>query len=121
MRQLFRHYPTLHEAPIRELEVRASEQTAFMVVDYADTDDGGRTPLTARIRLEWTGLKSIELPLSETELFGLSFAQRDGLVETRLELSAGVFGVVVSEGFEAVLMQMDASREDDLPNLRLHW
>ena len=120
LRQLFGHYPTLHDASIRMISIDRKADMIAMTVDYRDSvgvDD--RQTLAVSIRLEWRGVESMDLPIDETNVFGLDFERDGAKVVTNLEVYPGVFGKIVSETVEAVLVQVDSARTDDRPWIRM--
>jgi hypothetical protein len=119
LKQLFGFYPTLHDARILSIDLDRAGDRIQMVVDYADIvgDDDGQE-LSARIRLEWIGIASFTLPLGDTELVSLDFDRQDQQILTTIETWPGVFGSVVSESIEAILVQIDPRDADERSWLR---
>ena len=108
LRQLFGFYPTLHDAMILSVDIDRPSDQIVMVVDYSDSTDGeDPNQLTARIRLEWSGITSFSLPLGDEDLLSLDFSRQGDQIVTTLETWPAVFGTVVSDTFEAVLVQID--------------
>jgi len=119
LRQLFGFYPTMHDARIVSIEIDRESDRVTMVVDYNDMiGEDDEQELSARIRLEWSGISSFELPLGEVILMGLEFSRRDDRILTSVETYPGVFGTVLSEGVEAVLVQLEPGEFDDRPWIR---
>ncbi|MGV3613781.1 MAG: hypothetical protein ACO1SV_00480 [Fimbriimonas sp.] len=117
LHQLFGYYPTMHDAEVRSITLHGQPLAVTIVVDYADQIEGpDRNPsddLATRIRLEWTGVTSFDFPLGDADLLGLDLARHGEQIVTTLETWPGIFGTIVSETFEAVLMQMDPGPNDD--------
>ena len=119
LKQLFGFYPTLHDAVILSVDVDREADTIQMVVDYVDMVGEDTTQhLSVRIRLEWHGIESFEIPFAERDLYFLDFGRRGNRIVTTIEMTGGI-GTVVSDHFEAVLVQMDPGEHDDQPWLRL--
>ncbi len=108
LKQLFGYYPTLHDASILSIDIDRPSDRIVMVVDYSDylAQDDDRE-FSARIQLEWTGISSFELPLGDEDLLSLDFAREGDQIVTSLETWPAVFGTVVSDSFEAILVQID--------------
>ena len=114
LRQLFGYYPTLHDAQILSFDIRRKDSSAEMVVDYTDlAEEGEKGDVSVRMRLLWAGVKSFDLPLEEQSLFGVSFDRdEENNLVTRIETWPNVFGFIVSESFEAILVQADPLEGD---------
>lgn len=122
LHQLFGYYPTLHDAVIRTITF-GGDLWVSMIVDYRDSMEGGDAPtvnddLAARIRLEWTGVREFSFPLGDENLLNLNLSRRGDLIETTLETWPDTFGTIVSETFEAVLMQVDPGPVDERARIR---
>jgi hypothetical protein len=79
-----------------------------MVVDYEDSvDEADGAPLSARIRLEWSGVSHFEMPLGETDILFLRFGRKGDRIMTEFETSPGIFGTVISERVEAYIVRVD--------------
>ena len=119
LKQLFGFYPTLHHATIVSIDIDRLSDRIALVVDYSDkAEEGEGQDLTARIRLEWQGIASFEIPLGETDLHSLSFGRKGNQIVTSLETWPGVFGKVVSESVEAILVQLDPGDPEENSRLR---
>lgn len=118
LHQLFGQYPTMHDAEIRGIHF--SQGKLEMVLDYAETLSGD-PPLVARIRLEWTGVSQLDFPLGELSLLGLQLLEAGEGIEARLEMWPGVYATIVSESFEAILMQVDPGPNDEPPFARMRF
>jgi hypothetical protein len=106
LQQLFGHYPTVHEALIRAVKLSAAASKLQIVLDYLDT--GSRNEqLKARVCLEWSGVQRFDLPVDLEHIVSLSFRRREAKLVTYLETWPGVFGTIESEGFEAILSQLE--------------
>jgi hypothetical protein len=120
LRQLFGYYPTLHDATVVSIEIDRAADRMEMVLDYEDMVGEDVTQhLCARIRLQWDGIESFDLPLGYEDLMGLDFGRKGERILTTLEVWPGVFGSVVSDSVEAILVQMDPGESDGKPHLRL--
>ena len=119
LHQLFGHYPSLHEALIRAIQVDGKQRTLSILLDYVDQADGDR--LAARVTLHWSGVKDLDLPLDLEHLVSLGFRQGERELQTQLETWPGVFGTIRSEGFEAILEQLQPGSNDETPRLRLTY
>ena len=114
LKQLFGFYPTLHDARILEVEIDRNSDSLTITVDYCDNVGEDRTQeLSARIRLEWHGIITFDLPLGELELLSIDFKRHNQYIETNLETWPGVHGTVVSDSFEAVLVQVSPGDPDE--------
>ena len=119
LRQLFGYYPTLHDAAILSIDIDRPSDRIVMVVDYSDylaQDD--EKEFSARIQLEWSGIKSFELPLGDEDLLSLDFSREGDQIVTNLETWPAVFGKVVSDTFEAILVQIDPSDYEGRSRIR---
>lgn len=119
LKQLFGYYPTLHDAKILSLEIDRPSDRIHLVVDYNDMiGDDHSQHLSARIRLEWHGIESFDLPIGDEDLYSLDFGRQGNRILTRFETWPGVFGMVVSDTVEAILVQIDPGESDGRPRLR---
>jgi len=119
LRQLFGHYPTLKDAVIQSLCLKQESRLLEMILDYDEWDEEHHADtLTARIRLRWTGVHALDFPLGDQDLLGIRFTSEGELLITYLETWPGVEGRVVSEGFEAILMQVDPAEDEERAWLR---
>ena len=118
LKQLFGYYPTLHDALLVEVILDRPSDRLTIVVDYSDSvgEDLSQS-LSTRINLEWIGIDSFELPIGFEELVGLSFSRHGDKILSELEVWPGVFGSVVSESFEARLIQVDPGDRDLMPRI----
>lgn len=118
LKQLFGYYPTLHDAVLRLIEINPAADLITMDVDYQDMvgEDSGQD-MKVRIRLEWRGIESFELPLDIKYFGGIGFKRRGDKIVTSLEFM-GEFGSVTSETVEALLVKMDPGDSDHVPWLR---
>lgn len=114
LQQLFGHYPGIHDAYIRGIELKGT--TLQIVADYVDVADEDR--LAARMILEWTKVVLIDLPLELEHVISIAFSRLDNLLVTTLETWPGVFGQIRSDGFEAILSQLQPGNTDELPRFR---
>ncbi|MDR3690306.1 MAG: hypothetical protein P4L46_13070 [Fimbriimonas sp.] len=115
LKQLYGYYPTLHDAVVRSVDIDRSADTIRMVLDYNDMLGEDRNQhLSVRICLEWAGIVSFDLPIGDHDLYYVELERENGHIVTSL----GAFGSVVSEGFEAILIQIDPGEPDDTPRLR---
>jgi hypothetical protein len=117
LQQLFGHYPTMHDAVVRQIDLTGFPLRITMVVDYTDLVEGPnglpQDGLSARFRLEWGGVTSFDFPLGDEDLLSLDLARQGTRIVTTLETWPGVFGTIVSDTFEAVLMQMEPGPDDE--------
>ena len=119
LKQLFGSYPTLHDALVVSIEMDRASDTAQITVDYEDVSDEDDTQLlSARIRLEWQGVEALEIPLGYDDMFGLSFRRSGDKIRTDIEMWPGIFGYVISDTVEAVLIQLDPGDPAGPPVLR---
>jgi hypothetical protein len=119
LKQLFGYYPTLHDARMLSIEIDRAEDTIHMVVDYNDmVGDDDDQELSARIRIEWHGITSFEVPLGDIDLVSLDFSRQGNQIETSIETWPGVFGTVISDTVEAILVQIDPGEADERSWLR---
>ena len=92
-----------------------------MEVDYSDTpDEAVHSSLTVRIRLEWTGVSRFEIPMGHEDLLSIGFGKEEDQLVTILETWPGVFGKVISDRFEAILVKVDPGIQDETVWLRFH-
>ncbi len=119
LRQLFGYYPTLHDSVIVSVEIFRASDRIELTVDYSDmAEEDDRELLSARIRFEWTGIELFDFPLGFEDLYGISFSKSGDKIRTDLEMWPGIFGAVISETVEAVLLQLDPGEPDISPILR---
>lgn len=119
LRQLFGYYPTLHDSRIVSVTLDRRQDRLTIVFDYRDHIENEPTQeLAVRVQMEWMGIQSVELPLGETDLLSLHFEPQGDFLRTTLETWPGVFGTIVSERVEVVLLQADAIPQEDVPFLR---
>jgi hypothetical protein len=119
LKQLFGFYPTLHDASILSIDIDRASDRILMVVDYSDVLGGNdNQELVARIRLEWHGIVSFDLPLGDVDLLTLDFGRQGDHIVTSLETWPAVFGTVVSESVEATLVQIDPGDFDGRSRIR---
>jgi len=119
LKQLFGFYPTLHDAVILSVAIDRDADIVHMVVDYRDMIGEDDTQhLSARIRLEWHGIESVELPFAERDLYFLDFGRKGDQIVTTIEMTGGI-GTVISDSVEAILVQIDPGEADETPWLRL--
>jgi hypothetical protein len=112
LRQLFGHYPTLHEARFTGLEIDRSSGSVFADVEYQDETEPGDEPLRVRMRLEWHGVKELDLQVTGVEILSVQFSRDGALLTTHLVPCSGTQGKIVSERFEAVLTQAHSLRNE---------
>lgn len=114
LRQLFGYYPTLHDARMLSIDIDRTTDSIKMVVDYNDmVGDDDDQELAARIRIEWHGITSFQLPLGDIDLVSLDFDRKGNQIETTVETWPGVFGAVVSDSVEAILVQIDPNDPEE--------
>ncbi len=112
LRQLFGHYPTLHNARLTSIEVDRSRDCVLADVEYCDESEPGETPLRVRMRLEWHGIKSMDFRFQGSEIMAVSFGKVGPYLETRFAPCSGAQGSIVAEKFEAILTQAQALPSD---------
>ncbi len=119
LKQLFGFYPTMHDATILSINIERPSDRITMVVDYSDgVGDDDRQELAARIRFQWQGIISFEIPLGDEDLLSLQFGREGDFIVTYLETWPAVFGKVVSETVEAILVQIDPGDYDGRSRIR---
>lgn len=118
LRQLFGYYPTLHDAKILSIQFDPANDRVAMVIDYTDTvGEDLDQHLSVRIRLEWQGIVSLELPLAEVDLMGVDFDRNGTNIVTKIDTCGGS-GKVVSERLQAVLVLVDPGEADEVSWIR---
>ena len=115
LHQLFGYYPTLHDARVRELTIAQGKVT--LILDYHDRAESG-DELKARVRLEWGGVRELDLPLGLEDLYRFELSRSGDDIVAHLEDAAYGAGRVVSETFEVVLMLLDPGPTDEPARLR---
>ena len=105
LRQLFGHYPTLHEAKLTSLSMDRAADRLVADIEYCDEADANDAPLRVRIRLEWLGVKLVDLNVSGVEILSIQFDRSGPLLTTYLTPCSGTQGRIVAERFEALLTQ----------------
>lgn len=117
LQQIFGHFPTMHDAVIREINLSSHPLAITLVLDYTDLVEGPNSlpedGLSARMRLQWTGVTTFDFPLGDEDLLSLDLDRQGDRIVTTLETWPGVFGTIVSDTFEAILMQVDPGPDDD--------
>lgn|GEM_PF-1477809 len=120
LKQLFGCYPTVFEAKVLSIEIHRPSEMVLMELEYRETtemEEGQK--LTARIRFEWSNVHQLDLPMDFDEVMNVEFRKGNDHLVTLLEVGPGVFGQVVSEGFEAVLVKLDPGPRDETAWIRL--
>lgn len=120
LKQLFGCYPTVFEAKVLSIEIHRPSEMVLMELEYRETtemEEGQK--LTARIRFEWSNVHQLDLPMDFDEVMNVEFRKGNDHLVTLLEVGPGVFGQVVSERFEAVLVKLDPGPRDETAWIRL--
>lgn len=120
LKQLFGCYPTVFEAKVLSIEIHRPSEMVLMELEYRETtemEEGQK--LTARIRFEWSNVHQLDLPMDFDEVMNVEFRKGNDHLVTLLEVGPGVFGQVVSERFEAVLVKLDPGPRDESAWIRL--
>jgi hypothetical protein len=112
LRQLFGHYPTLHNSRLTSLEVDRKRDCVFAEIEYCDEPEAGEAVLRVRIRLEWYGIHSMDFWFQGAEIMAVSFDKVGSLLATRFAPCSGAQGSIVAERFEAFLTQANALPSD---------
>ncbi len=120
LRQLFGSYPTLHNAVILALVVDLPSNSVTLTVHYSD-EGGESNGLSIEMNLIWKGVERFDLPFAENQMMGLQFARHGNQIVSSIEASAGVFGEIVSDEFEAVLKRVDPMRDIDPATVRYQF
>ena len=108
LRQLFGHYPTLHNARLTTIEIDRKLDLATAEIDYADETDNDDAILRVRIRLEWHGIQTMDLSFQGSEIMAISFEKQGAWIVTRFAPCVGAYGSIVAERFEAILTQAES-------------
>ena len=112
LRQLFGHYPTLHQARMITLEVDRAADRVSADIEYVDEPDSGDAPLRVRMRLEWHGVKSADLWFQGNEIMTVRFDRTGRNLVTTFAPCSGTQGSIVADRFEAILTQAQALPTD---------
>ena len=120
LKQLFGCYPTVFEAKVISIEIHRPSDGVTMELEYRETSEMEEGQLLAvRIRFEWSNVHQLDLPMDLDEIMNVDFRKETDHLVTSLEVGPGVFGRVVSEGFEAVLVKLDPGPRDETAWIRL--
>ena len=118
LKQLFGYYPTLHDAVLLSINIDRAADSVEIVVDYNDMlGDDHTQHLSVRIRLEWHGIDSMDLPLDCRDFYDLQFSRKGHQILTTIGTDSGQISVV-SDSVEAILVRLDPGDHDDGPQLR---
>jgi hypothetical protein len=120
LKQLFGHYPTLHQARICAIDIDRGKDLIAAEVEYADETDAGDAPLRVRMRLEWRGVRSLDMSFQGVEVMDIHLDRQDGLIATVLAPCTGAQGLILAERFEAILTEAQALPSDS-EALRLRY
>jgi hypothetical protein len=115
LKEMFGQYPTFRDARLREVTFAPQDNAIELTVDYTDTMHDGPDSLSVRIRLCWTGIQNLKLPVSENYLSNLTLRRRGDYIFAEFEFGFGLSGFVESERLEATLEKVDPLMEDEGP------
>ena len=120
LKQLFGYWPTMHDASVLSIDVIQADRRVNIVLDYVDLVQDEQDELRVRVRMEWEGVKELDLPMGELDLGSMSFGSQGDLIRTGLDFGMDGAGHILAERVEAFLMQVDPLPEsrDELPRLK---
>ena len=108
LRERYGYWPSLHDAVVRGMNFKFADRELSIVLDYSNSelDINGEEvnkdeEVKTRLTLRWHGITESKLRLYANDLYGMKFAQKNGLIETRFDDYVwGLDGFILSAGVE---------------------
>jgi hypothetical protein len=87
LKEIYGYWPTLHDAIVRDWDVRFQESSLALTIIYSDGvgDDDSSNSATTQFTLAWRGVQEAKFRYYAHDLYGLLFARMDDWIETRFD------------------------------------
>ncbi len=109
LREIYGYFPTLHDAVVKNIDIRFELKEVIFSVEYNDLVEKSAETIerkdsaTTRFQICWREVQRAKLNLYAEDLYGVEFSQTGDFIETRFEDSAfGFDGFIVARNVEVV-------------------
>ncbi len=130
LREIYGYFPTLHDAVVKNIDIRFDSRDVILAVEYNDLVEKSPETIerkdiaTTRFHICWREVQKAKLDLYAEDLYGVEFSQAGDFIETRFEDSAfGFDGFIVSRSIEILeleqIFEPDEQKADSSRSIQL--
>lgn len=123
LREIYGYYPTLHDANVVDLRVEFETKSLYIAFEYCDLAQKPCEPEESQCRLigiRWTNVEKSALTLDGNDIYHVDFTQVGNMIETTFASCFGIFGSILSEQIEVVLVASSKREQHSKEDRYLH-
>lgn len=109
--EIYDCFPTLHDAKIRNIELKILDRSFSILVDYSDFINEPGDSIRTRFKVIWKNVEKADFNWYAEDLLGMNFSFENNLIKTKLEnYSFGFEGEIIAEKIEIEDIQINPAK-----------
>ncbi len=105
---IYTYFPTLHDATIRNINLKLESKEFYLTVDYCDFVKEPGDEVLTRITICWRNTQKADFNMYSGGLIGMSFSHDGKFIKTLFEeYSSGFYGEIIADKIEILDIEIE--------------
>lgn len=113
--EIYKYFPTLHDAKIRKINLFLEKREFYLTLDYSDLINDSQKSLRTRFTICWKNLQKADFNWYAEYLYGMKFSSEGDFTKTKFtDYSFGFDGEIIASEVEILNIEIEPKESKDL-------